>query len=148
MWPLRKLFGNPVTRFLSLVSMNYYLLHQNIAMLLKTAPVRAWLAKPRDWLGGEPILYSFYTEPNVAGDHAWQLRYTWLAFGLSLAGAILVTFLIERPCAKLILRRRKPRQEPPKPDVLNPFDERRNPDETPDRLDAVPAVLPAPDSMG
>ena len=147
-WPLRKLFGNPITRFLSLVSMNYYLLHQNIAMLLKTAPVREWLARPRDWLGGEPILYSVYELPNQAGDRAWQVRYTWLAFGVSLAAAVLVTFLIERPCAKLILRRRKHGGPPEAPDLPNPFEERRNPDETPDRLPAVPDALPAPDGPG
>ncbi|MBR5344905.1 MAG: acyltransferase [Clostridia bacterium] len=147
-WPIRKLFGNPVTRFLSLISMNYYLLHQNIAVLLKTDRVREWLEKPRDWLGGEPILYSPYANPNQTGDHAWQVRYTWLAFGLSLAAAILVTYLIEKPFARLILHRRKQKTQSPDRNLPNPFEERRDPDETPDRLAAVPAVLPAPDSDG
>lgn len=108
--PLRYLFGNPVTRFLSVISMNYYLLHQNIAVLLKTAPVRAFLEKPRSWLGGQPILYSAFENPNTEFDRPWQFGYTWLCFGLSFAAAVLVTYLIEKPCAKLIMRswRKKP----------------------------------------
>ena len=147
-WPLRKLFGNPVTRFLSMISMNYYLLHQNIAVLLKTDAVRAWLEKPRDWLGGEPILYSVYALPNQAGDRPWQVRYTWLAFGVSLAAAILVTFLIEKPLARLILHRRRCQEPPSDRDLPHPFDKRRDSDETPDRLDAVPSALPAADGDG
>ena len=81
--PLRLVFGNPVTRFLSTVSMNFYLLHQNIAVHLKR-------------LG---IPYSMYDQPNQAGDKVWMWQYTALAVGLSLLAAVLVTFLIEKPCA-------------------------------------------------
>ena len=81
--PLRLLFGNPVMRFLSGISMNFYLLHQNIAVHLRR-------------LG---IPYSAYETPNQAGDKAWQWQYTLLTVGLSLLCATLVTYLIEKPCA-------------------------------------------------
>lgn len=79
--PLRVLFGNPVTKFLSMISMNYYLVHQPVAVYLKRI--------------GVP--FSPYELPNQVGDKAWQYAYTWLSFGLSLALAVLLTFVVERP---------------------------------------------------
>lgn len=111
--PLRVLLGNPVTRFLSMISMNYYLLHQNIATLLKASAVRDFLETPRAWLGGQPILFSEFANPCEAYDRPWQIRYTWLCFGLSLLAAVLVTFLVEKPCAALILRPWRKRMPPP-----------------------------------
>ncbi len=183
LWPVRKLFGNPVTRFLAGVSMNFYLLHQNIAVLLKTPTVRAWLETPRAWLGNRPllqspagavldqslrqgrlpdflntggalrealdkprallghgsILYSSYAAPNQAYDLQWQVRYTALCFLLSLAAAILVTYLIEKPCARLILWKRRKR-----PDPASGPSEGRNPDETPADPDALPEPADSP----
>lgn len=81
--PLRLLFGNPVTRFLSAISMNFYLMHQNIAVHLKRLGIPA----------------SDYAQPNQAGDLVWQKNYTGLAVGLSLLAAVLITGLIEKPCA-------------------------------------------------
>ena len=86
--PVRLLFGNPVMRFLAGISMNYYLLHQNIAV----------------WLREHNIPFSDVPYPNQEGDLAWQLRYTLLAFGLSLAAAVLATYLIEKPGAALMRR--------------------------------------------
>ena len=84
--PLRKLFGNRVMTFLAAISMNYYLMHQNIAVHLKR-------------IG---IPFSEYDLPNQAGDKPWQYRYTFLAFGLSLLVAIAMTYLVEKPGAKLM----------------------------------------------
>ncbi len=109
--PVRKLFGNPVTRFLAGISMNYYLLHANIATLLKTPAVRAWLETPRDWLGGKRILYSPYEFPNYEGDHRWQVGYVVLCVVLSVLGAALVTYAVEKPLGRLIMGKR--RKEPP-----------------------------------
>ena len=86
--PLRMLLGNPVTRFLSGVSMNYYLTHQIIIVHLKR-------------LGIPP---SVSDTPNMAGEQPWQNQYTALAFGLSLLAAILVTYLVEKPGGRLIDR--------------------------------------------
>ena len=83
---LRFLMGNRVMGWLAAVSMNYYLLHQNLAVHLKR-------------LGVPP---SVSAEPNRAGEQPWQLQYTLLCFGLSLLGAALITLLIEKPCAKVL----------------------------------------------
>ena len=88
--PVRFLFGNRLMRFLAGISMNYYLLHQNIAVLLKE----------------HGIPYSAEEMPNQAGDLAWQIKYTALCFGLSLLAAIVVTYLVEKPCSRLMLRLR------------------------------------------
>ena len=84
--PLRKLMGNRVMAFLAGISMNYYLIHQNLAVHLKRLK----------------IPYSAYDLPNQAGDKVWQYQYTFLCFGLSLMLAVLVTYLIEKPGAKLL----------------------------------------------
>ena len=84
--PLRFLMGNRVMGWLAAVSMNYYLLHQNLAVHLKR-------------LGVPP---SVSAEPNRAGEQPWQLQYTLLCFGMSLLGAALITLLIEKPCAKML----------------------------------------------
>ncbi len=103
---VRKLFGNPVTRFLAVISMNYYLLHQNIAVLLKSPAATVWLAE-------RGILFSEYDMPNMAYDLPWQTTYTWLCFILSLLAATAVTFLVEKPLGRLMLLpvRRKLRAE-------------------------------------
>lgn len=86
--PLRKLMGNRLMTFLAGISMNYYLWHQNIAVHLKR-------------LG---IPFSEFQLPNQAGDRPWQYQYTFLCFALSLLVAILVTYLIEKPGARLLQR--------------------------------------------
>lgn len=86
--PLRKLMGNRVMGFLAGISMNYYLWHQNLAVHLKR-------------LG---IPYSEFDLPNQAGDRPWQYQYTFLCFALSLLIAILTTYLVEKPCARLLQR--------------------------------------------
>ena len=85
---VRFLFGNRLMRWLSAISMNYYLIHQNLIVQLRHYG----------------IPYSEFQLPNQAGDTVWQWQYTWLSFGLSVLAAILVTVLIEKPFAHLILK--------------------------------------------
>ncbi len=85
-YPLRFLFGNRLMHWLSAVSMNFYLLHANVAVHLKR-------------LG---IPESVSAEPHKAGERAWQYKYLALCFSISLLGAILMTLLIEKPCAMLL----------------------------------------------
>ena len=81
--PVRWVFGNPVMHFLSGISMNFYLLHQNIAVQL-----RRW-----------QIPFSEYAYPNQQGDRPWQFRYMLLVTFSSLLAAILVTYAVEKPAA-------------------------------------------------
>ena len=84
--PLRFLLGNKVTFFLSAVSMNYYLIHQTLAVHLKRMGIPASVSET----------------PNMAREQPWQTYYTLLAFGLSLLLAILVTYFVEKPAGKWI----------------------------------------------
>ena len=81
--PLRLLMGNRVMGWLSAISLNYYLTHQTIAVHLKRLGIPA----------------SPYELPNQAGDTAWQYRYTWLCFGISVLVATAITLLVEKPGA-------------------------------------------------
>lgn len=81
--PLRFLMGNRVMGWLGAVSLNYYLVHQTIAVHLKRLGIPA----------------SVSVLPNQAGETAWQYPYTWLCFGVSLAVAAAITLLIEKPGA-------------------------------------------------
>ena len=72
---LRRILGNPVTRFLSSVSMQFYIWHQVLAVQIK------WLK----------IVPSAYEEPNVAGDALWQSRYTALCIVSALAVSVFLT---------------------------------------------------------
>ena len=87
--PLRALLGNPVTRFLSAISMNYYLIHQTLIVHMKRLHFPASLSET----------------PQMAGEQPWQNQYTFWAFALSLAAAILITFLVEKPAARALEKR-------------------------------------------
>ena len=85
--PIRFLFGNKVMGFLATVSMNYYLMHQNIAVHLKRIEF--------------PPAQN-YPYPNMTPggpEEPWVYQYTFLCFGLSLLTAIAITFLVEKPGA-------------------------------------------------
>ena len=92
--PLRRLLGNPVTKFLGGVSMNYYLIHQTVVVHMKR-------------LSFPP---SVSAAPNQAGEQPWQTQYTFLAFGISLLLAIIVTYAVEKPAARLLDRLYKKRR--------------------------------------
>ena len=93
--PLRRLLGNPVTKFLGGISMNYYLIHQTVIVHMKRLR----------------IPYSVSATPNTDSEQPWQTNYTLLAFGISLVLAILVTYLIEKPAARLLTKLRDRKRE-------------------------------------
>ena len=74
--PLRKLLGNRVTAFLAAISMNYYLIHQTLAVHLRR-------------IGFPP---SVSETPNLQLEQPWQSWYTLAAFGFSFIAATLVTY--------------------------------------------------------
>ena len=85
----RKIWDNRVMRFLAAISYNLYICHQFISVKLKTMHIPAW--------SGE-------TPPNELGDKPWMWKYFLLCIGLSLLVATAMTYLVERPAAKLIMR--------------------------------------------
>ncbi len=86
--PIRFLMGNRVMGFLAMISMNYYLMHQNLAVYIKQ---RLQLPAAEN-----------YPYPNMVSggpEQPWAREYMALCFGLSVLVAILITFLVEKPGA-------------------------------------------------
>ena len=88
---MRFLLGNKAMHFLSLVSFQFYIYHQMLAVKLK------------EW-GFPP---SEFSQPWMDGDYRWQLTYTICCFVFALVLAVLITFLFERPIARVLRRRTK-----------------------------------------
>ena len=76
-WLVRHILSNPVTRFVSAVSMQFYIWHQTIAV---------WLLRAR-------AIPSAYANPNYEGDLIWQKQYTFACFAISLAAAAALTYV-------------------------------------------------------
>ena len=85
---VRWLLSNRVMRFLSGISFQFYVWHQYLAVLLRRLN----------------IPYSASAVPNQDGEILWQWKYTLLAFAVAFVAATAVTYLIERPAQKLILK--------------------------------------------
>ena len=85
---LRKLLANPVTKFISGVSLHIYIWNQTIAV----------------WLLTYRVIPSAYENPNWEGDAVWQMRFTIACFALTIAAAALLTYGFERPAARALLR--------------------------------------------
>lgn len=87
--PVRFLMGNRLMGFLAMVSMNYYLIHQNFAVYLKQR-----LQLP---------FSHHYPSPNMPSpERPWADQYMALCFIGSLLLAAGITFLIEKPFAWLL----------------------------------------------
>ncbi len=101
----RAIFSNPVARFLSTLSFNLYIWHQVISIKLKE-----WHIPPYDSESGMP---------QMDAGPKWQWLYTILCWCISILFAAAVTYLIEKPAAKLILGgfkfKKKKRAEIPAP---------------------------------
>ncbi len=91
---LARVLGNPVTRFLSLISYNYYIWHQFLACRLKDWHIPAY---------ADPL-------PNQAGEQPWQTRYTLLCFGAALVLAAAVTYGFERPLRRWGMKKTAPNE--------------------------------------
>lgn len=81
---LRRILGNPLTRFFSGISFQFYIWHQTIAV----------------WLITYKVIPSPYENPNWEGDPVWQMQYTIVCFVISLLAAALITYGFERPIAR------------------------------------------------
>ena len=94
-WLVRHILSNPVTRFVSAVSMQFYIWHQTIAV---------WLLRAR-------VIPSAYANPNYEGDLIWQKQYTFACFAISLAAAAALTYGFERPIARRLLQKKRTNAE-------------------------------------
>ena len=88
-WLVRHLIANPLTRFISSVSFQFYIWHQTLAV---------WFLRLR-------IIPSEYENPNYAGDHPWQLAFTALCFLGALAVSTVLTYGFEKPAARALQKR-------------------------------------------
>ncbi len=86
---VRKVFSNPVTRFISAVSMQFYIWHQTMAV----------------WILNARLIPSACEYPNYEGDHRWQVIYTAVCFLGGLAVAALLTYGFERPIARALQKK-------------------------------------------
>lgn len=87
----RFIFSNPLMRFLAGISYNLYIWHQWLAVQIKSV----W--RIPHWEGTTP--------PNQLGNRVWMNNYALIITVAAFAAAILATYLIEKPCANLILGR-------------------------------------------
>ena len=87
---VRFALGNGLMRVLSQISFQFYIYHQLLAVRLKS-----WGFPP-----------SAVENPWMAGDYAWQMKYTLCCFLLALIVATLITYLFERPLARRLNRRK------------------------------------------
>lgn len=86
--PLQKLW-----RFMAGISFNLYLWHQMLAVWFK------YYFRIPAWTGDTP--------PNQLGDAAWMTRYNLLVWALALGSAVLFTYCVEKPAARLLGGNRK-----------------------------------------
>lgn len=90
---LSRALGNPVTRFLSGISYNFYIWHQLLAVRLKDWHIPRYTAEL----------------PNQVGEQPWQSRYTLLCFLAAIAAGTVFTYLWERPIYKRAAKQKQPR---------------------------------------
>lgn len=82
--PLRTLLSNRLVRFFSGVSFNFYIWHQYLAVKLKSWHIPGYVNEA----------------PHRVAERPWQIQYTLLCFGLAFLVAVLITYLVEKPCAR------------------------------------------------
>lgn len=86
---VRWIFSNRFMRFLSGISYNLYIWHQWLAVELKYT----W--RIPSWEGTTP--------PNQLSDKVWMNKYAVIITAAAFAVAVIVTYLVEKPCSNLIL---------------------------------------------
>ncbi|MBR2027682.1 MAG: acyltransferase [Oscillospiraceae bacterium] len=81
------LLGNKIMKFIAGISFNLYIWHQYIAVKLKAFRIP-------HWQGDVP--------PNMLNDRVWMWKYQTLCFVTAFIAAVLATYLVEKPAAKII----------------------------------------------
>lgn len=86
-----RVFGNRVARFLSAISYNFYIWHQFLAVKLKEFHIPAYDSE----------------FPQISEGRAWQIKYTLLCFAAAFVLAAALTYFVEKPAARALLRRNR-----------------------------------------
>lgn len=86
----RPLLANRIMKFIAGISFNLYIWHQYIAVLLKEARIPFWQ-------GDVP--------PNMLNDKVWMWKYQTICFASAFAAAAAMTYLVEKPAARMILKK-------------------------------------------
>lgn len=89
----QKIWDNVVMRFLATISFNLYICHQYIAVKLKQYQIPPWSGGEEGWMN----------------DQVWKWKYMLLCIGISIVVAVIMTYIVEKPLAKLILKEKKVR---------------------------------------
>lgn len=87
--PERSAIGR-LLRFLSAISYNFYIWHQYLAVKLKEFHIPAYISEM----------------PQMSEGRAWQTKYTLLCFAAAFVLATALTYLVEKPAARVLLRRK------------------------------------------
>ena len=82
--------GNPVIRFFSAISYNFYIWHQFLAVRLKALHIPPYASEM----------------PNMSAEQPWMTQYTWLCFAVCIAVGAAITYLFERPIYRKALQRK------------------------------------------
>ena len=90
-----RVLGNPVVRFLSAISYNFYMWHQTLAVRLKLIRLPPYIGE----------------DPNMDGEQPWQTRYTLLCFAAAVIVAAIFTYCWEKPLHRRGLGRWRKRTE-------------------------------------
>ena len=85
----RAIFSNAVMRFFAGISYNLYIWHQWLCVVFKKNHIP---------------FYEGTTPPNELNDRPWMWKFFILSVVASILLAIATTYLIEKPCAKLLKR--------------------------------------------
>ncbi len=100
---LKMIYSNPFTHFIATISYNLYIWHQFFSIYLKKWHIPPYPDAPR----GSKLASVWPQGGDFAGHTAWQWQYTLILWAVTFAVATLVTYFIEKPCAKLILGGKK-----------------------------------------
>ena len=87
---LDRAFGNRLVRFLSAISYNFYIWHQFLAVKLKEFHIPAYVSE----------------FPQMSEGRAWQTKYTLLCFAAAFLLSAALTYLVEKPAGRALLRLR------------------------------------------
>ena len=87
---LDRIFGNRAVRFLSAISYNFYIWHQFLAVKLKEFHIPAYVSE----------------FPQMSEGRAWQTKYTLLCFAAAFLLSAALTYLVEKPAGRALLRLR------------------------------------------